>query len=63
MLGREVLAHKPIILSHAMLPGLKEGQEKMSKSDPASSIYMEDSAEDVTAKINGAFCPAGLYFE
>lgn len=25
-----------------MLPGLKEGQEKMSKSDPSSSIYMED---------------------
>lgn len=25
-----------------MLPGLLEGQEKMSKSDPLSSIYMED---------------------
>lgn len=25
-----------------MLPGLQEGQEKMSKSDPSSSIYMED---------------------
>jgi hypothetical protein len=25
-----------------MLPGLREGQEKMSKSDPSSAIYMED---------------------
>jgi tyrosyl-tRNA synthetase len=25
-----------------MLPGFKEGQEKMSKSDPASAIFMED---------------------
>uniref|UniRef100_A0ACD5ZYU8 Uncharacterized protein n=1 Tax=Avena sativa TaxID=4498 RepID=A0ACD5ZYU8_AVESA len=33
---------KPIILSHHMLPGFKEGQEKMSKSDPSSAIFMED---------------------
>jgi tyrosyl-tRNA synthetase len=26
-----------------MLMGLKEGQEKMSKSDPESAIFMEDS--------------------
>lgn len=25
-----------------MLPGLQQGQEKMSKSDPSSAIYMED---------------------
>jgi tryptophanyl-tRNA synthetase len=25
-----------------MLPGFKEGQEKMSKSDPSSTIFMED---------------------
>nr|CAB3479973.1 unnamed protein product [Digitaria exilis] len=34
--------NKPIILSHHMLPGFKEGQEKMSKSDPSSAIFMED---------------------
>jgi tyrosyl-tRNA synthetase len=34
--------NKPIILSHHMLPGLKQGQEKMSKSDPNSAIFMED---------------------
>ncbi|KAG7569072.1 PPM-type phosphatase domain [Arabidopsis thaliana x Arabidopsis arenosa] len=34
--------NKPIILSHHMLPGLQQGQEKMSKSDPLSAIFMED---------------------
>ncbi|CAL5342164.1 unnamed protein product [Camellia sinensis] len=34
--------NKPIILSHHMLPGLQQRQEKMSKSDPSSSIFMED---------------------
>ena len=37
----------PVILSHHMLLGLKQGQEKMSKSDPDSAIFMEDSAEDI----------------
>jgi tyrosyl-tRNA synthetase len=27
-----------------MLMGLKEGQDKMSKSDPDSAIFMEDTA-------------------
>ncbi|KAJ3704214.1 hypothetical protein LUZ61_007919 [Rhynchospora tenuis] len=49
--------NKPIILSHHMLPGLKEGQEKMSKSDPTSSIYMEDEEAEVNLKIKKAFCP------
>lgn len=31
--------------------GLKEGQEKMSKSDPDSAIFMEDSADDVKRKV------------
>ena len=42
---------KPVILSHHMLYGLKEGQAKMSKSDPDSAIFMEDSADDVRRKI------------
>ncbi|XP_044512362.1 tyrosine--tRNA ligase 1, cytoplasmic [Mangifera indica] len=49
--------NKPIILSHHMLPGLKQGQEKMSKSDPSSSIFMEDTEADVNSKIKGAYCP------
>mmetsp|Transcript_2648 Transcript_2648/g.4225 ORF Transcript_2648/g.4225 Transcript_2648/m.4225 type:complete len:771 (-) Transcript_2648:1220-3532(-) len=48
---------KPIILSHHMLYGLKEGQAKMSKSDPDSAIFMEDSASEVERKILQAYCP------
>ena len=51
---------KPVILSHHMLYGLKEGQAKMSKSDPDSAIFMEDSAEDVRRKILKAYCPSEL---
>lgn len=48
---------KPVILSHHMLYGLKQGQAKMSKSDPDSAIFMEDAAEDVARKISQAYCP------
>lgn len=48
---------KPIIISHHMLSGLKEGQAKMSKSDPDSAIFMEDTEDDVKRKIKKAFCP------
>ena len=43
----------PSILSSSsdMLMGLKEGQEKMSKSDPDSAIFMEDTEADVKRKI------------
>lgn len=51
---------KPIILSHHMLMGLKEGQEKMSKSDPNSAIFMEDDAKTVTSKVTKTFCPEGI---
>jgi tyrosyl-tRNA synthetase len=51
---------KPVILSHAMMPGLQEGQEKMSKSNPDSAIFMEDSVEDVNRKIKKAFCPPNV---
>ena len=46
---------KPVIVSHHMLLGLTG--VKMSKSDPNSAIFMEDSAEDVVKKIKKAFCP------
>lgn len=51
------IRHKPIILSHHMLGGLKENQIKMSKSDPDSAIFMEDSKEDLARKIKKAYCP------
>jgi tyrosyl-tRNA synthetase len=62
MLAREYcdaagIKHKPIILSHHMLYGLKAGQEKMSKSDPDSAVFMEDAAVDVERKIRNAYCP------
>jgi len=62
MLAREYcdeakIKYKPVIVSHHMLSGLKEGQEKMSKSDPDSAIFMEDSEADVNLKIKKAFCP------
>ena len=65
MLAREYcdaakIKNKPIILSHHMLYGLKAGQEKMSKSDPDSAIFMEDTVEDVTRKINQASVQEGL---
>ena len=43
-----------------MIPGLKAGQEKMSKSDPDSAIFMEDTAADVKRKIKKAFCEENL---
>ena len=62
MLAREYceaakIKNKPVILSHHMLFGLKQGQEKMSKSDPDSAIFMEDAATDVERKIMNAYCP------
>merc|ERR1712093_391036 len=62
MLAREYCSQakikfKPVILSHKMLAGLKEGQEKMSKRDPLSAIFMEDTEQDVKTKIKKAFCP------
>uniref|UniRef100_A0A1J3EGP9 tyrosine--tRNA ligase n=2 Tax=Noccaea caerulescens TaxID=107243 RepID=A0A1J3EGP9_NOCCA len=49
--------NKPIVLSHHMLPGLQQGQEKMSKSDPLSAIFMEDEEAEVNVKIKKAYCP------
>ncbi|KAL5715796.1 tyrosine--tRNA ligase [Ranunculus cassubicifolius] len=49
--------NKSTILSHHMLPALQQGQEKMSKSDPSSSIFMEDEEAEVSVKIKKAYCP------
>jgi tyrosyl-tRNA synthetase len=63
MLARETASlfdrKKPVILSHHILKGLKQGQEKMSKSDPSSSIYMTDTAKQVERKIRKAYCMPG----
>jgi tyrosyl-tRNA synthetase len=65
MLAREYCVEnkrkfKPIILSHHMMMGLVEGQEKMSKSNPDSAIFMEDSEAEVNSKIKKAYCPIGV---
>ena len=65
MLAREYcdikgIKKKPVILSHHMIKGLKQGQEKMSKSDPDSAIFMEDTEEDVNKKIRKAYCPPNI---
>jgi tyrosyl-tRNA synthetase len=36
---------------------IPQGQEKMSKSDPNSAVFMEDSEMEVNAKIKKAYCP------
>ncbi len=40
-----------------MLYGLSKGQQKMSKSNPDSAIFMEDTSADVARKIGLAYCP------
>jgi len=69
MLAREYAAKMkkdkkmPAILSHHMLLGLKKGQDKMSKSDPESAIFMEDTTEDIEKKIAKAYCPPKEVYE
>ncbi|CAD2098559.1 tyrosine--tRNA ligase, putative [Plasmodium vinckei lentum] len=65
MLAREYcdikkIKKKPVILSHGMLPGLLEGQEKMSKSDENSAIFMDDNEADVNRKIKKGYCPPNV---
>jgi len=75
MLAREVGVQlgywKPVVVSHHMLMGLgkppaKEEDKvtrtisiKMSKSKPDSAIFMTDTSEDITRKINKAYCLEG----
>jgi len=65
---------KPVIVSHHMLMGLGEppkGEKmveraiemKMSKSNPDSAIFMNDSNEEVSGKIKKAYCPEGIIEE
>lgn len=50
---------KPIIISHHMLMGLQQNQEKMSKSNPNSGIFVTDTAAQVKNKIKKAYCVPG----
>jgi tyrosyl-tRNA synthetase len=68
---------KPVIVGHHMLSGMtapakaEEGENdddlaiknKMSKSNPNSAIFMEDSVDDVNRKVKKAYCPIGQEFD
>jgi len=45
----------PVIISNHMLMGLKG--KKMSKSDPESAIFLDDTKEQVIQKIMKSYCP------
>ena len=67
--------HKPVVVSHHMLMGLLEPKTqttdtleraielKMSKSNPASAIFMTDSTKEIKDKISKAYCPAKVVDE
>jgi tyrosyl-tRNA synthetase len=64
---------KPVAVHHPLLLGLRKppiwpppedeslqdfrAAMKMSKSDPASAVFIHDSPEEIRAKIRRAFCP------
>lgn len=63
MLAREIAPKigrkKPVAVHHHMLMGLhaRSRDEKMSKSEPATCIYVHDSEEEIWRKIEKAYCP------
>ena len=63
MLAREIAPKigrkKPVAVHHHMLMGLhaRSKDEKMSKSEPTTCIYVHDSVEEIRRKIEGAYCP------
>ncbi|MEA1904741.1 MAG: tyrosine--tRNA ligase [Candidatus Hadarchaeota archaeon] len=63
MLAREIAPKigrkKPVVVHHHMLMGLhaRSMDEKMSKSEPATCIYVHDSEEEIQKKIEKAYCP------
>lgn len=72
ILGREIADKlkwkKPVVVSHHMIMGLQGVQpgadkeeiiiaSKMSKSKPETCIYMHDTKDEISRKINKAYCP------
>ncbi len=74
MLVREIFPKMkwkvPVAVHHHLLPGLSEPvvtddkdsriSSKMSKTNPASGIFIHDSDEMVSSKIKKAWCPEGI---
>eukprot|EP01121_Diplochlamys_sp_Union-15-3_P008940 TRINITY_DN2406_c0_g1_i5.p1 TRINITY_DN2406_c0_g1~~TRINITY_DN2406_c0_g1_i5.p1 ORF type:complete len:423 (-),score=46.28 TRINITY_DN2406_c0_g1_i5:90-1358(-) len=50
---------KPIIISHNVVGSLSQQYDKMSKSNPESCLYIDDSPEEVKKKIDNAYCQEG----
>jgi tyrosyl-tRNA synthetase len=78
MLAREIGPSigfwKPVAVHHHMLMGLGQPPSgeatidraiamKMSKSNPDSAIFMDDSKEEIERKIKKAYCPEGIIEE
>jgi tyrosyl-tRNA synthetase len=69
MLVREIFPKMkwkvPVAVHHALLPGLTEpvsaddAGTKMSKSKPASGIFIHDSDEEIRSKIKKGWCEVG----
>lgn len=73
--AKELGVKKPVVIHHHLLLGLlkpaiwpipKDASHqqlsealKMSKSKPDSAVFIHDSAEEITRKIDHAFCPEG----
>lgn len=69
--GEKIGFYKPVVVSHHMLMGLQQPssqaedsvertiEQKMSKSDPDSAIFVHDSEEEVKRKLKKAYCPEG----
>jgi len=73
-LGPKIGFWSPVAVHHHMLMGLGQppaGESsveraitmKMSKSNPDSAIFMDDSEEEIKRKINKAYCPEGIVLE
>ena len=44
--------HKPALIHSSFFPALQGPQSKMSSSDPTSSIFLTDTADEIKHKIN-----------
>jgi len=70
-IGPKIGFYAPVAVHHHMLMGLGEPPKvdgttekaiamKMSKSNPDSAIFMQDSEEEIKRKISKAYCPAKI---
>jgi len=51
------------IVFHKDCLSLKKDEESIGKSNPAGTIFLDDSAEEITKKCKAAYCPPKVYYE